>query len=114
MVRASHSLYHVKTLCYEDAQGALPLLGWTGFGFDFGEDEDTVTVLKMFVELKKLSGVGVVGVFDEPQIRGKDRLVVHVKRNAHAEGAICKYDSIVLFLVTPGHAKAPSPRSNVR
>ncbi|KAI4797371.1 hypothetical protein KUCAC02_025100 [Chaenocephalus aceratus] len=102
-----HSLYHVKTLCYEDAQGALQWLGWTGVGFDFGEDEDTVTVLKRFVELKKLSGVGVVGVFDEPQIRGKDRLVVHVKRNAHAEGAICKYDSIVLFLVTPGHAKAP-------
>lgn len=106
-----YNLYHVKTLRYNDVQSVLQWLGVKRGDFTFRHDEDTVTVLNRFVKLRKLSNVGVISIYEEPQIKGKDRLVVHIKREYGATIRSCKCDSIVLFLVIQCSARAPYSRT---
>lgn len=98
-----HNLYHVKTLCHSDVQGVLRWLGEYG-DFTFGDDEDTVTVLNRLTNLYNLRSVGVMGVYEEPQLQDKDHLIVHIKRDPSES---CKYDSIVLFLVIQCSTRVP-------
>lgn len=77
----------------------IPLTKLPSGDFTFRHDEDTVTVLKRFVKLHKLRNVGVMGIYEEHQIQGIDRLVVHIKRQYDPASRSCKYDSILLFLV---------------
>lgn len=99
-----YNLYHVKTLPYNDVQSVLEWLGVNRGDFTFNNNEDSVKVLTSFVNQRELINVGVMGLYDEPQIKGKDRLVVHIKRETRTP---IKYDSIVLFRVIQCSAKAP-------
>uniref|UniRef100_A0A3Q3K4C7 Protein kinase domain-containing protein n=1 Tax=Monopterus albus TaxID=43700 RepID=A0A3Q3K4C7_MONAL len=93
-----YNLYHVKTLRYSDTRGVLE---WLGVTFTFEQGKDTVAVLDELIRLRKLRNIAVAGIDEEPRIQGKDRLVVHIKRQRRPASRSCKYDSVVLFLVIP-------------
>ena len=106
-----YNLFHVKTLCYNDVQSVLVWLGVKPEQFTFRQNEDTVTVLNNVITEHSLTTVGVVSISDEPQLKGKDRVVVYIKRHSAPATMSCKYDSIVLFRVIKCSVSAPySPR----
>ncbi|XP_035854735.1 uncharacterized protein LOC118494538 [Sander lucioperca] len=92
-----YNLFYVKTLHYNDLRGVLDWLGLQCGDLAFSQHEDTVTVLNRL--LPSLHDVAVVSIDMEPQIEGKTRVIVYIKRD-HGHGqAQARYDSIVLFLV---------------
>uniref|UniRef100_A0A6Q2YU48 Protein kinase domain-containing protein n=1 Tax=Esox lucius TaxID=8010 RepID=A0A6Q2YU48_ESOLU len=102
-----YSLYHVKTLCYNDVQGVLEWLGGPGGNFTFTHTEDTVQVLNRFIGLHNLNKVVVMGIDEDPVVEGKDHIVVHTKRKSVPTIRNCTSDSIILFLVVKCNAIAP-------
>lgn len=107
-----YNLYHVKTLRYNDVKGVLEWLGVSCDVFNFECDEDTVSVLNKFLYLHNLSNVGVMGIYEEPRLEGKDRLVVYIQRQHEPARRSCRYDSIVLFLVIQCPTRAPYSRAH--
>ena len=103
-----HNLHHVKTLRYDDVQSVLKWLNAEDFIFSL--DEDTVTGLNRCLRLHKLKNVRVVNIWcDDLELKGVDRLVVHVDRSSDNAGH--KYSSIVLFIVIQCEARAPYSRT---
>ncbi len=75
----ARNLFHVSTLCYSDVQGVMAWFGVKRGEFTLQHDEDTVTRLKRFIEKRKLRNVEVIDISEQPQIVGKNRLVVFTK-----------------------------------
>ncbi|XP_055362695.1 uncharacterized protein LOC129603759 [Betta splendens] len=96
MVRR-YNLYHVKTLHYKDTRGVLDWLGAKNSNFTFGTEEDTVLVLERFLTQHQMRNVKIVGPYEEPEIEGNDRLVVHTKQEF--VDMSCETDALALFLV---------------
>lgn len=108
-----YNLFHVKTLCYNDVESVLAWIGVNPDNFTFRQNEDTVTVLNNVITEHSLTTVGVVSISDEPQLEGKDRIVVYIKRDSAPATVCSKYDSIVLFRVIQCSMSAPySPELN--
>ncbi|KAE8280245.1 hypothetical protein D5F01_LYC20799 [Larimichthys crocea] len=74
-----YDLHHVKTLPYNNVQGVLEWLGANHSKRSFGHEEDTVTVLNMFVRERGLNTVQVMAIDETPQLEGKERLVTHCR-----------------------------------
>lgn len=103
-----YNLYHVKTLHYKDVQGVLEWLGVNCGNFTYRVDEDTVAVLDTAVRLHGLRDVRVVGIQEEPQLQGIDRVVVYIKRQCDPQISNAEiYDSVVLFLVIKCNTSVP-------
>lgn len=102
-----YDLHHVKTLPYNNVQGVLEWLGANPSKRSFGHEEDTVTVLNRFVRERGLNTVQVMAIDETPQLEGKERLVVHIKKqrdDSHWR------DAIVLFLVMRSATRTPYAR----
>ncbi|KAE8277125.1 Serine/threonine-protein kinase PLK4 [Larimichthys crocea] len=102
-----YDLHHVKTLPYNNVQGVLEWLGANPSKHYFGHERDTVTVLNMFIRDYRLKTVQVMGIDETPQLEGKERLVVHIKK--HRDKSHTR-DSIVLFLVMRCPTRTPYER----
>ncbi|TKS75721.1 hypothetical protein D9C73_010118 [Collichthys lucidus] len=102
-----YDLHHVKTLPYNNVQGVLEWLGANPSKHYSGHERDTVTVLNTFIRDHGLETVQVMGIDETPELEGKERLVVYIKK--HRDKSHTR-DSIVLFLVMRCPARAPYMR----
>ena len=105
-----YNLYHVKTLCYSNVAGVLGWLGLKPGDGTYSHNEDSVVVINKIVDQCNLTNVGVVNISDEPQVLGKDRLLVYVKQDYGNTIEASKYNSLVLFLVIQCNPMVPYMR----